>query len=117
MERQEYENIKGSLPPGPWYARGNTIFAGTDTVAVVFARGAAFVANQIAKYPERLEALFDADDGAAARIAALEEKLEALEEERDDLKVELETARDEAASLRADLTEAQNALDDKLAGK
>lgn len=117
MEKQAVENILNTLPPGPWHARGNTVFAGSDVVAVVFARHASFTANQIAKTPERLESLFEAVGAEDSKLAELEEKLEALEEKNDDLKIELETANMEIRELRAELAAANNALDDRLAGK
>ena len=110
MEKQELHNVLTSLPPGPWHARGNTVFAGDQTVCVVFARNSSFTANQIAKLPERLTALFDTDDGIAARVAELEAKIEALEDERDGLKVDLEDAQSRISDLREDLDDAESTI-------
>lgn len=115
--RKEYQRIELALPPGPWHARGNTVLAGTDTVAVVFAKSASLVAHYISKYPDYLEQLFDGQSDAQERLEKAEARVEELEEKLEDLKAELETAKEENGSLREDLAAANIALDERLAGK
>lgn len=108
--QKEYQRILGAIPPGPWHARGNTVLAGGDTVAVIFARGASMVAQYLSRFPTYLDEVFEGCIETEQELARLRERVE-------DLEVELETAKSEAKSLREDLAEANNALDDRLAGR
>ena len=115
--RKEHQRIAAAIPPGPWHARGNTVLAGTETVAVVFARSASLVAHYLSKFPAYLEQVTDAEIDGADALEKAQARIEELEEKLEDMSADLSTAKDDAEALRIDLAEAQKALDDRLAGK
>jgi chromosome segregation ATPase len=100
MTDADLQTILSNMMPGPWTARGNKILAGSQPVAYVVGRNGSNTANQIAKLPERLEALSAATQTQADRLAELEAKIEELEEERDNLKLTVRDLKEELDESR-----------------
>lgn len=92
MSEKSVGRERAILPPGPWLAKGDKVFAGNNVVAVVVCAHANEVAEALAQFPDRSE---DAADAANASLAAreaeeagdenarMESEVERLSEERD----------------------------------
>ena len=89
-EKQELHSILSRLPPGPWNAKGDTVFAGDRIVCVVMEwQGDDHIAEQIARLPDLLantvaaERMEEVEKGLAAATAKIEELEDALNDARD----------------------------------
>lgn len=86
--KQELHSILARLPPGPWHAKGDTVFAGDRIVCVVMEwQNDDHIAEQIARLPNLLVNTVSADTledveraltEAEKQIASLEADLDAL---------------------------------------
>lgn len=100
------------LPPGPWTAKGDKVFAGHNVVAIIVCPHASEVAEALATFPARSEATQDAAD-AAERVkkskelqrenADLESEVERLTTERELFAERVATLSEVIASLRGEL--------------
>ena len=83
-ESQALHALLSHLPPGPWHAKGNKVYAGDTVVGYFVCKQSAFVANQAARLPDLLTGQHDEVAALQSRIAELEDKLAEYEEAADD---------------------------------
>ena len=93
MDQQELQATLMRLPPAPWHSVGNTIRAGSQTIAhVTFSRPAipaSFIARMLAMLPD----LLSHDE----EVATLQSEVEKLREQVADLTERLAEVDDEKA--------------------
>lgn len=86
-EKQELHSILARLPPGPWHAKGDTVFAGDRIVCVVMEwQNDDHIAEQLARLPTLLANAVsrEALDEVEQQLATAEKKIEELEDALND---------------------------------
>lgn len=86
-EKQELHSILSRLPPGPWHAKGDTVFAGDRIVCVVMEwQSDDHIAEQIARLPTLIANTVAAEkmEEVEQELATAEKKIEELEDALND---------------------------------
>jgi hypothetical protein len=82
-EKQELHSILARLPPGPWHAKGDTIYAGDRIVCVVMEwQNDNHIAEQLARLPDLIAATVSRTsfEELEEKLATAEAKVEELED-------------------------------------
>lgn len=85
-EKQELHSVLSRLPPGPWHAKGDTIFAGDRIVCVVMEwQNDDHIAEQIARLPDLLAKTVSMDtlEEVERALTEAEKQIAALEADLD----------------------------------